>query len=107
MDKLAGKTIRMSTIVVVPPQSVDLTQLDPNGPAYKTFTSPTLGVEIGPPRELFPQDVRIMITKRDPGRRRSSRTVHVGGTLDLAVGAGDWRPNPRTQSQATPEETHR
>ena len=36
---------RVANLVPWPPQPTDLTQLDPNGPAYKTFTGPAHGRE--------------------------------------------------------------
>ena len=37
---------RVANLVPWPPQPTDLTQLDPNGPAFKTFTGPALDLNI-------------------------------------------------------------
>ena len=37
---------RVANLVPWPPQPIDLTQLDSNGPAYKTFTGPDLSLNI-------------------------------------------------------------
>src|SRR5262245_53211367 len=43
---LPSESHRVANLVPWPPQPIDLTQLDFNGPAYKTFTGPDLSLNI-------------------------------------------------------------